>query len=340
MANQKKKKKLLAYSIGAVMVLLLLPLFLNDHLLTVAITGFMWAYLCVCWNLVFGLSGQFSLGHMIFWGVGAYTSTILFVNYQVSPWIGALLGAVLAAVVACFMSSIILRYRIIGIYFALMTLAFAEVLRGLAMNWEYVRGPVGILLPLQQNPQNMLFMSRIPYYYLMLGLLFFGMLVTYLIKKSKMGYYLIAIREDEKAAEVAGVPTSRYKINIMVISAFLTALAGTFYAQFFLYITPDIMLGFGCQMNMLIGTMVGGPGTIFGPVLGSLVFSFLGELLRGLPFAHSREIMVVEQMIWALLLIIVIMRLPGGIITLLGKGKSTFKKDRNDSEEGGDFLSN
>jgi len=322
LANTNMRKKLLAFGIGGALVLLILPIFLDDHLLTVAITGFMWAYLCVCWNLVFGLSGQFSLGHMIFWAVGAYTSTTLYLKYEISPWIGLFIGCILAAVLAYFISVTVLRYRIKGIYFALITLAFAEVLRGLATNWKFIGGSVGLLLPLQQSPQNMLFMSRIPYYYIMLSVLVFGLLVTYLIKNSKMGYYLIAIREDEEAAEIAGVPTSRYKIRIMVISASLIAIAGTFYAQFFLYITPEIMLGFGSQMNMLIGTMVGGPGTIFGPVLGSLLFNFLGELLRGLPFAHSREIMVAEQLIWALLLIVIVMRLPGGIITFFKKGIS------------------
>jgi len=112
----------------------------------------------------------------------------------------------------------------------------------------------------------------------------------------------------------------------MVISAFMTALGGTFYAQFFLYISPEIMFGFGSQMTMLIGTMVGGAGTLWGPVLGSLVFSFLGELLRSLPIVHSREIVTAERMVWSLILILVIFYLPGGLITWMGKVKSRFKR--------------
>lgn len=321
------KRQFLFIAFGGIL-LLLLPLVLNDHLMTVAITGFMWAYLCVCWNLVFGFAGQFSLGHMLFWGVGAYTSTVLFINFGITPWIGIFVGGLVAAGFAFLISIIILRYRIKGVYFALMTLAFAEVVLGLAMNWDYIRGPAGILLLLKNSPANMFFIERYPYYYIMLGLLVMGLWITFLIKKKKIGYYLIALREDEEAAEVSGVPTSRYKILIMVISAFMTALAGTFYAQFFLYISPEIMFGFGSQMTMLIGTMVGGAGTLAGPVLGSLVFSFLGELLRSLPIVHSREIVTAERMVWSLILILVIFYLPGGLITWIGKIKNRFKRSQ------------
>ena len=298
---------------------LFLPLVLSDHLLTVTITGFMWAYLCVCWNLVFGFAGQFSLGHMLFWGVGAYTSATLYIHYGVSPWFGLILGSIVASVSAYFISLIVLRYRIKGIYFALITLGFAEMVKGLATNWDYIGGPVGILLPLQNSPLNMLFIQRYPYYYIMLGLLVFGLYITFLIKKSKIGYYLIAIREDEEAAEINGVPTSRYKTIILVISAFMTALAGAFYAQFFLYISPEIMFGFESQMAMLVGTMVGGAGTLFGPVIGSLAFNLLGELLRGLPITQSREIFTLERMVWGIILMFVIFYLPGGLITLVRK---------------------
>ncbi len=317
----QNKKTFWVMIIGG-MIVLLLPLFLSDHLMTVAITGFLWAYLCLCWNLVFGFAGQFSLGHSLFWGIGGYTSTVLLVNYGLTPWVGMFLGGILAAVFAFLISLVVLRYRIKGIYFALVTLAFAEVSMGLAMNWDFVKGPMGILLPLKNAPGDMFFMERTPYYYIVLGLLIFGLWITYVLKKSKIGYYLIAIREDEEAAEICGVPTSRYKKVIMVISAFMTALGGTFYAQFFLYISPEIMLSFNSQMTMLIGTMVGGAGTLFGPVLGSLVFSFLGDLLRGLPFAHTRVIVTIERMVWSLILILVIFYLPGGLITLWRRKKA------------------
>jgi len=310
------------YYLAGAVILLLLPLVMNDHLLTVAITGFMWAYLCLCWNLVFGFAGQFSLGHALFWGIGAYTSTVLFVNYGLTPWVGIFVGGLFSAIAAWLISLVVLRYRVKGVYFALMTLAFAEVFTGLALNWDYIRGPVGILLPMKNSPGNLFFMARAPYYYFILGLLGLGLGATYGIQKSKLGYYLKAIREDEEAAEVSGVPTSRYKILAMVISGFLTALGGTFYAQFFLYISPEIMFGFSSQMTMMIGTMVGGAGTLLGPVLGSLVFSFLGELLRSLPLAHSRELVTVERMIWALVLVGVIFYLPGGLVTLGNRVKS------------------
>jgi branched-chain amino acid transport system permease protein len=324
-----RDKPKLFYILLAGIILLIFPVISNDHLMTVAITGFMYAYLCVCWNLVFGLAGQFSLGHSLFWGIGAYTSTVLLVNYGLTPWAGIFCGGILSAIVAGLISRVVLRYRIKGVYFALMTLAFAEVAMGLAMNWDFIRGPVGILLPMKDSPANLFFIARYPYYYFMLGLLGLGIYVTRVIKKTKIGYYLLAIREDEDAAEVSGVPTSRYKTLIMVISAFMTALGGTFYAQFFLYISPEIMFGFGSQMAMLIGTMVGGAGTLFGPVWGSLVFSFLGEVLRSLPLAHSREIVTLERMVWALVLILVIFYLPGGLVTLREKAKGARRMSKN-----------
>ena len=329
MPNWMGDRKKQFYILGLGILLLIFPVFSGDYLMTVAITGCMFAYLCVCWNLVFGLAGQFSLGHSLFWGIGAYTSTVLFVNYGLTPWAGILFGGVLSAIVAWLISLVVLRYRIKGVYFALMTLAFAEVSMGVAMNWDYVRGPVGILLPMKNSPGNLFFIARYPYYYFILGLLALGIYVTWVIKKSKIGYYLLAIREDEDAAEVSGVPTSRYKTLAMVISAFMISLGGTFYAQFFLYISPEIMFGFGSQMAMLIGTMVGGAGTLFGPVWGSLVFSFLGEALRSLPLAHSREIVTVERMVWALVLILVIFYLPGGLVTLREKTKGAKRKSNN-----------
>ena len=164
---QNQKTILFVLVAGAVMVLTL-PLLLNDHWVTVTVTAFLWAYLCVCWNLVFGFSGQFSLGHALFWGIGGYTSTILFVDCGLTPWLGLVLGGGLASIVAFGISLIILRYRIKGIYFALMTMAIAAVAEGLVINWDYLRGPSGILLPLSNSPQNMLFLKRYPYYYIML----------------------------------------------------------------------------------------------------------------------------------------------------------------------------
>ncbi len=317
------------YILPGLAILLLFPLFANDHLITIAVTAFIWAYLCVCWNMVFGYSGQFSLGHALFFGTGGYTSTVLYVDYGISPWFGLIAGAVLAAVMAFFISILVLRYRIKGIYFALVTLAITAVAEGVAINLDVLRGPSGILLPLKSSPADMLFLKRYPYYYVILGFLVLGIYVSYLIKKRKIGYYLIAIREDEAAAEISGVPTSRYKILIMVISAFMTGITGSFYAQFFLYIAPDVMLGFGSSLKMMMGTCVGGPGTLWGPVFGSLGITFLDELLRMLPL-QGREILTIQRIVSAALLLTVILYLPGGLASLGKKLKENRAKVRED----------
>jgi branched-chain amino acid transport system permease protein len=312
-----------AVVVTAVLVVaaLLLPLVAGPHLLTVMIGALHMTYMALCWNIAAGYAGQFSLGHSVFFGIGAYASTMLYVKLGITPWIGAWAGALLAGLAGVILALVVFRYKVRGIFFALVTLGALEVTRGIADNWDFIKGPVGILLTMQQAPRDFFFLRRTPYYYVALVMVLAMIALTLLIERSRLGQYFLAVREDEQAAEASGVDTYRYKTVAIGVSAALTALAGTFYAQFYLYVSPASVLIFEPQLNMMLGTMVGGAGTALGPVLGSMLFSGIGEVLRNLPFENTRQVATASKMLYAILLMIVVIYLPGGLISLRARNR-------------------
>src|SRR5689334_5585868 len=225
---------------GAVIIVgaLLVPLVVGSHALTVMIVALHMAYLALCWNIAAGYAGQFSLGHSVFFGIGAYASTLLYVKLGLTPWIGMFAGALLAGLAGTALAVIVFRYNVRGIFFALVTLGALEVARGLADNWDFIKGPVGILLTMKDDPANFFFLRRTPYYYVALVMVVVLVLITRGVARSRLGQYFLAVREDEAAAEASGVDTYRVKVLAIALSAALTACAGTFYAQFYLYIAP------------------------------------------------------------------------------------------------------
>lgn len=298
------------------------PLYLPEHLLTAAIIALHMCYLAQCWNLSAGYAGQFSLGHALFFGIGAYTAAVLLNKAAVTPWIGLLAGAVLAGLAGALVALVVLRYRIKGVYFALVTLGVAEVAKGLADNWDFIGGPVGLLYDMRQSPANFLFLGRVPFFYIIFVMVLGMVWVTWRIQNSKLGQRMLAVREDEDAAEASGVDTFRTKLFAITISAALTAIGGTFYAQFYLYITPETVFNFEHQINMMLGTMIGGAGTILGPVLGSLVLSVVAEVLRYLPFEEGRQLATASKMLYAVLMMGLVIYMPGGVISLLSRRRA------------------
>ncbi len=304
-------------AVGAVAVLASLPIVLPEHAITVITLVLFSCYLAQCWNLAAGYAGQLALGQTLFLAVGAYTSSILSAKYGITPWLGMWVGACIAACAGAALSAIAFRYRIKGIFFALVTLASAEVCRGLFLQWDFVGRSSGVYLTLTGSLSSMTFFTRTPYYAIIVTMVIMCGALTWRLSRSKFGQYLMALREDEAAAEASGVPTFRCKVQIIALSAFLTALGGTFYAQFLLFIAPDMLFNFEHMLGMILGTMVGGAGTILGPVIGSALFSVLSEIFRAIPFANSQEVASILKMIYALVLIIVIIKLPGGLVSLL-----------------------
>ena len=292
------------------------PLVAGQHILTALIVALHASYLALAWNVAAGYAGQFSLGHSLFYGIGAYASTMLYLKLGLTPWAGMFAGAAIAGVVGVLLALGVYRYNVRGIFFALVTLGAAEVTKGLADNWDWIKGPVGILLTMKAAPGEFFFLRREPYYYVALFMLVVLIVISLVLERSRLGQHFLAVREDEAAAEASGVDTYRAKTIAIGLSAALTAFAGSFYAQFYLYISPETVFTFEPQLTMMLGTMVGGAGTALGPVLGSVLFSGLGEALRNLPFENTRQVVIGSKLVYAILLIVILIYLPGGLITL------------------------
>lgn len=307
-------------------VALVLPQVLSEFFLGIAILILFWSYLGTAWNILGGYAGQFSFGHAAFFGIGAYASTWLLVGRGVNPWIGMLVGGVLAATFGVFTAFLTERYGIRGPYFALATFAFAEMLRLLTVNVEWLNGPRGLQIPLIGSSSWLHFQfedDRRPYYYVILGLLAVAIVITFAVSRSKAGYYFQAIREDEDAAAALGVPTMRYKLLATALSAFLTALGGTFYAQYLFFIDPGLVFGASISVEILLRPLLGGAGTVLGPLVGGLVLTPLSEVTRtlirtppaALPFLEPlRGRAGVDVMLFGAILMLVIMFLPNGIL--------------------------
>jgi branched-chain amino acid transport system permease protein len=293
--------------------LVLGPPLVSPYVLHILVLVLFFAFLGVAWNLLGGYAGQFSFGHAAFFGIGAYTSTLLLVRLGLSPWLGFLAGGALAAAFGCFAGYLAFRYGLRGPYFALVTLAFAEMLRLVALNWTVVGGPMGILIPLPRAGDavwRLQFPDKLPYYYLMLALLGLALWLNRTIEHARLGHVLAAIRENEDAAEASGVDTLAAKLWAMAFSAFLTALGGTFYAQYFSFIDPTLAFGPAVSVEILLRPIVGGPGTLIGPVLGSLVLTPLSELTRRLIRGRPG----LDVMVYGAVLVAVVTFLPGGLV--------------------------
>jgi branched-chain amino acid transport system permease protein len=307
-------------------ILLFLPFFASSYLLTVIITAFHFVYLAQSWNIIFGYGGQLALGHGVFYGIAGYFSTKLLLAAGVTPYIGGFIGAFAAALFAIPLGAILFRTKLKGLYLALFTFAAMEIFKALFNNWPYIAGSVGIYLPFKNSPQNFMFMSRLPYYFIALLMVVGMIFVTRWIERSKLGHRAIATRENEDAAEASGINCFNVKLKMFVISAFFTGLAGTFYAQFMLYIVPEIMFGFGNVVLLpMLGVVVGGRGTIWGPIIGSLVFSMLAEILRRIPFLQGPQVSAATMMFYGLVLTVVTLRYYGGLMGLIEHWKISFR---------------
>ena len=297
-------------------LLLVVPPFLPPYFLEVLISVMLFAYLGSAWNILGGYAGQFSFGHAAYFGIGAYTSTLLFLRAGVSPWLGMVAGGGLAAAFGLGAGYLSFRYGLRGPYFSLVTLAFAEMLRVVAVNTKAVGSSLGLVIPSREAaPLSFVFGGKLPYYYVILAMALAAVLITRRLERSKLGYALRAIRENEDAAEASGVDALGMKLRAMALSSFLTALGGTFYAQYFAYIDPTITFGPAVSIQGLLQAIVGGAGTVLGPLLGSFVLTPISELSR----AAIRGRAGVDVMVYGLVLILVISFLPQGIMGWITK---------------------
>jgi branched-chain amino acid transport system permease protein len=300
-----------ALAVLAAVVLLAAPPLLPKYLLEVLISILFFAYVGLAWNILGGYAGQFSFGHAAFFGIGAYTSTLLFLRAGVSPWLGMLVGGLLAAGFGLFEGYLSFRYGLRGPYFSLVTLAFAEMLRVVAVNLKAVGASIGLVIPSgATSPALFVFAGKLPYYYVILVLTALALWITHRLARSRLGYALVAVRENEDAAEAAGVDALGNKLAAMALSSFLTALGGTFYAQYFAYIDPTITFGPAISIQGLLPAIVGGAGTVLGPLLGSFVLTPVSELTRAVLRGRAGA----DIMLYGLVLILVISFLPQGLV--------------------------
>ena len=301
---------------GLFLVLAGLGLLVDDYTTHILILIFFWAYLGQSWNILGGYAGQFSFGHTVFFGVGAYTSTALFVHFGLTPWIGLIVGGLLGLALGLFIGFLSFRYGLRGAYFALATLAFAEILQVIALNVGWLGGGAGMLVPLWGDAAWLFqFPSKRPYYYIILAMLAGLTYLTHRISRAKLGYYLVSIRENENAAEAIGVDTFAYKMRAMAISSLLTTLGGTFYAQYFFYIDPLLAFGVGNSVEIILRPIVGGAGTIAGPIVGSFILTPLGEFTRQyVRLWTGQNTPGVDLVVFGAILILVIVFLPNGVV--------------------------
>jgi branched-chain amino acid transport system permease protein len=296
-----------ALAIGVVLAIPFLTT--NQFLLHLGITVLMWTVLGTAWNLLGGYAGQVSFGHATFFGVGAYTTMILYLKLGVAPWYGMVLGGVLGAMVSLPIGLICFRLR--GPYFSLSTLAVAEIVRLIALNWEELTdGPVGLLittLPQVSFGSRLVnWESKVPFYYLVAILAVGAMLVTYRFSRSRLGAYLLAIREDEDTAESIGIDTVRAKVITLALSAFLAGVAGGFYGTYFRYVDPDAVFPIALSVEMVFIAVVGGLATVAGPIIGAIFLVTVSELFR-------ERFLVGHLIFYGLCMMLAIRYLPEGI---------------------------
>ncbi len=297
------------------LIVLALPQVVSSHFaIDIFIRVLLFAFIGVAWNLMGGYAKQLSLGHAAYFGLGAYTSTILLIRFGVSPWIGLLAGGVVAMLASLPIGAICFRLR--GPYFAIATIATAQVLMLLFLKFrDFAWGAEGTTIPnLGNAPLMMQFDAKAAYYYIALAMLALGLAITYAIERSWMGYYLVAVGEDEDAAEAIGVDALKMKRNVYLISAFLTAMAGTFYIQYIYFIDPNTAFSFNVSVEAALVSIVGGIGSLWGPVVGTVLLEATSALLQSwLGGGHGG----VQLTVYSLILVAVILWRPSGLIGVL-----------------------
>lgn len=294
------------------LVLLLLPLFLDNYALGIFVMIFFWAYVGQSWNVLTGYTGHISLGHALYIGVGAYTSTYLAQTYGVSPWFGMIVGGGLAVVISLFLGFLGFRFGIRGVYFVILTIAFAEITRLVVSHVEALGSFTGIFLDFNPAFYNFQFRGNTPYYYIALGLAVASLIAVRSLEMSKIGRFIVAIREDEEAAQALGINTFKYNMIAIAISAFMTSLAGTFYANYIYYLHPNSLFGMSMSIELILRPIVGGLGTLFGPILGSFILTPLSEISRAYFTRGGLE--GLHLVLYGILAILVVLFMPKGII--------------------------
>jgi branched-chain amino acid transport system permease protein len=301
----------------------LLPLLIkNEFYLDGLILIFIWGSFAGAWNILAGYAGMISLGHNAFFGIGAYTSTLLLLHLGLTPWVGMLIGGLFASCIGLILGVVCFRLR--SHYFALATLAFGEVGYIVAVNWRSLTGgSEGLALPIQPGLYHFSFASKLPYVYIGLTLFLITIGISYAIENSKLGYYLAAFRENEDAARALGVRTGRVRLAAIALSSFLSAIIGTFYAQYIVFVDPTSVIRIQISVQVALFTLVGGIGTALGSAIGAIIFVPITIFLRA---KMGTSLPGLHLIIYGVILILVLLYMPQGIFTTLRERVSIMKR--------------
>jgi branched-chain amino acid transport system permease protein len=301
--------------VGLLLASAIFPIFVHDDfLLDIFIMTYFYSFMALSWNLLGGKTGMFSLGHAAFFGIGAYVSTLLYLKFGISPWIGILAAALISGI-----AGIIFLYpcfRLHGLFFALATLAFAEMVLILFDHFSSITGGgMGQMIPFTPGLKNLMFETKSGYYYIFWIALILGITISYAIAKSKFGWRLEAIREDEQTAQTLGINVPSNKLAVVGISSFLAGAGGTLYAQYVLFISPDYIFSWVFSVQFILISIVGGLHTVMGPVLGSLILTPLDVISR---FTLSKYVGI-SYAIYGLVLMIMAVYFREGLLPLISK---------------------
>lgn len=295
-------------------VLLALPLFASAYVLTVLVVVLFAAYFGQSWNIMTGFTGQLSLGHALYVGLGAYTAAALFVHFGVVPWLGMVAGMAVAAVVGGLIAALSFRFRVGGVYFALLTIAFSEFTRILFDHFKWVGATEGLFLPVSNLTHDDLLRLRgspAMFYYLLLAMSLAVFALSHLLLNRRLGYYWQAIRENEEAAASLGIDVFRCKVQAMALSASLTAAGGGFLAFYDNNLYPDTAFAIGRSIEIITAPIIGGLGTLFGPFLGAFLLTVLSEATTSL--TSGLEIAGLKQWLYGAALLLIVALQPAGL---------------------------
>ncbi len=303
-------------------LLLLLPAFAGNYLLSVATLFLYFAFAGQAWNIMMGFAGQLSLGHALYLGAGAYAAAGLYFHFGIGPWAGLWLAAALCALLGAALGALAFRYGVAGVYFTLLTIACAEFARIGLDHFSWLGGSGGLFLKIAERGEIDLANLRGPpamFYYVILLLAAAALALSARLLQSRAGYYWQAIREDEDAARALGIDTFRWKILAVTLSAALTGVAGVFSAFYYGNLFPEQIFGIHRSVEIILGPIIGGIGTLFGPIVGAALLTALAEGASEIVAALGWEAPGVKQMIYGIVLLAVIVFLPHGVWPALAR---------------------
>lgn len=301
-----------ALHLSVLTVAILFPfVFPSNFMVNFGVMALFYAFIGQSWNISGGFAGQLSFGHVAFFGVGAYASTIVQLRLGWSPWLGLPAAALAGAAVGGVIGVLSFRAGLKGSYFALITLAFAEVLRIVTNSVSFTGGGLGMLIPMKASAANFQFADRSGFYFLILLLAALSVALAEWLRRSRFGAQLAAIRENEDSAKALGINVFREKVKVMLLSGAIGGMGGCFFAQYFLYIDPLVVFGVDKSVEMLLVSMIGGAGTVYGPLVGALLLAFISDITRVLT-----QIQGLSLVLYGSLLVVIIAYLPNGLIDL------------------------